>query len=266
MKHCHISIMCNELEFIEHKLPFLYKYFDQIIFVDYDIVNKRNSIDGTIEYIEQFDDKYNKIKLIKDFNPNTVTNYNGVSFIEKQKMFAEASKYVKDNIDLIWATDLDEFFDVELIQNVENLYNNDSQLISVDLPHKIFVYNQYNYLNKDDFYIAPRITKHIKNKVYGHCNFDKYGKTIKFNKFYLYHFAFIGLKRCSFKLLSCYKANIEYVKKWIEYYRKSLLENKKYIKISHPNPNLNLYTENYNGNFPSYLDIDNLCKRLNNCI
>jgi len=263
MKHCHISIMCNEVDFIEHKLPFLYKYFDQIIFVDYDIINKRNSTDGTIEYIESFDDKYNKIKLIKDFDPNRVTNYNGVSFIEKQKMFAEASKYVNDDINLVWATDLDEFFDVELIENVEKLYNNDDKLISVDLPHKIFVYNQYNYLNKDDFYIAPRITKHIKNKVYGHCNFNSYGKTIKFDKFFLYHFAYIGFKRCSFKLLRCYKANMEFVTKWLENYKNALLENKIKIKMSHPNPALSLNTEYYNGVFPSYLDVDNLCKSLN---
>lgn len=266
MRHCHMSIMCNELEFIEHKLPFLYKYFDQIIFVDYDLVNKRNSTDGTIEYIEKFDDKYNKIKLIKDFDPNKITDYNGASFIEKQKMFAEASKYVNDDIDLIWATDLDEFFDVELIENVENLYNNDNELITVNLPHKIFIYNQYNYLNKDDFYIAARITKHVKNKIYGHCNFDSYGKTIKYNKFYLYHFAYIGLRRSSFKLLKCYKSNIEFITKWIDNYKNSLLENKKYIKISHPNPALQLYTENYNGNFPSYLDVDSLCTKLNNDI
>ena len=267
MKHCHISIMCNELVFIEHKLPFLYNYFDQLIFVDYDITNKKNSSDGTIKYIENFDDKYNKIKLIKDFDPNRITNYHGYSSIVKQKMFALASKYVNDDINLIWATDLDEFFDVELIENVENLYNNDNELISVDIPHKIFVYNQYNYFNKDDFYIAPRITKHIKNKIYGHCNFDTYGKTIKYDNFYLYHFAWIGIKRCSAKL-DFHKniINKERSNKWIELYKNSLLENKKYIKIFHPSPAICLYTENYNSYFPSYLDVDNLCKRLNKCI
>ena len=34
MKHCHISIISNELPFLKRKLPFLYKNFDQIIFVD----------------------------------------------------------------------------------------------------------------------------------------------------------------------------------------------------------------------------------------
>jgi len=58
-------------------------------------VNKRNSTDGTIEYIEKFDDKYNKIKLIKDFDPNKITNYNGGGFIEKQKIVCRSIKVCK---------------------------------------------------------------------------------------------------------------------------------------------------------------------------
>ena len=94
-------------------------------------------------------------------------------------MFAAASKYVYDNIDIVWATDLDEFFEKDLINEVENIYLNDTQLVSIDLPHKIFAYNQYNIYNKNDFYIKPRITKHKKGFLYGHCNFETYGKTIK---------------------------------------------------------------------------------------
>ena len=61
MKHCHLSIMCNELIFLKQKLNFLYENFDQIIFVDYDILNKQNSTDGSIEYLENFDDPENKL-------------------------------------------------------------------------------------------------------------------------------------------------------------------------------------------------------------
>ena len=87
MKHCHISIMSNELIFLKQKLKFLYDNFQQIIFVDYDIINNCNSKDGSIEYIENFNDEHNKITLIK-FNENdlkTITNYNGGSMIEKEK-------------------------------------------------------------------------------------------------------------------------------------------------------------------------------------
>uniref|UniRef100_A0A6C0J7F9 Uncharacterized protein n=1 Tax=viral metagenome TaxID=1070528 RepID=A0A6C0J7F9_9ZZZZ len=56
MNHCHISIMCNELPFLKYKLPFLYNHFKQLIFVDYDIFDKCNLNDGTIEYIENFND------------------------------------------------------------------------------------------------------------------------------------------------------------------------------------------------------------------
>ena len=54
-----------------------------------------------------------------------------------------------DNIDIVWATDLDEFFERDLINEVENIYLNDSQIVSIDLPHKIFAYNQYNVFNKN---------------------------------------------------------------------------------------------------------------------
>ena len=131
--------MCNELPFLKQKLNFLYNNFSQIIFIDYDILNNCNSKDGSIEYIESFDDIENKLILIKDFNPNKIISFNGVSVIEKQKMFAEASKHIINDIDIIWATDLDEFFNKELIGSVENLYKNDSKLVSIDIPHLIFV-------------------------------------------------------------------------------------------------------------------------------
>ena len=158
MKHCHISILCNELPFLKEKLPYLYEYFEQLIFIDYNIIDKGNSTDGSIEFIENFPDPDYKIKLIKDLNEkklNTITQYHGDSFIEKRKMFAIASYFIKDDIDILWATDLDEFFETELIYDVEELFNNDKVLQSIDLPHRIFVYNQYNYYNKPDFYIAP---------------------------------------------------------------------------------------------------------------
>ena len=48
MKHCHISILCNELPFLKEKLPYLYEHFEQLIFVDYNIITKGNSTDGLL--------------------------------------------------------------------------------------------------------------------------------------------------------------------------------------------------------------------------
>jgi hypothetical protein len=261
MKHCHISIMCNELPFLKYKLPFLYKHFRQLIFVDYNIHDKCNSNDGTIEYIENFNDIDKKITLIKDFNPSNVSEYYGVSVVEKRKMFAKASKYVYDDIDIIWATDLDEFFEKELINKVENIYLNDTSIVSIDLPHKIFAYNQFNIFDTKDFYIKPRITKHKKGFIYGHCNFDTYGKTIKYSTQYLYHFAFIGYNRCYFKFINIYK-NLS-MKRWLETYLKAIDKKEKYVTLYHPSVS-KLYTTPYDGNYPDYIDVDAMCKSLEN--
>ena len=67
-------------------------------------------------------------------------------------MFAKASEYVRDDIDIVWATDLDEFFSESLITYVENMYNADNTLSSINIPHKIFVYNEHNIFNNLNFY------------------------------------------------------------------------------------------------------------------
>lgn len=259
MKHCHISIMCNELTFLKRKLPFLYKHFSQIIFVDYNIKSKSNSTDGSIEFIENFDDPDKKIHLVKNFNPDEIKVFKGESFIEKRKMFSKASTLVENDIDIVWATDLDEFFEEELISKVEEKYKEDNTLQSINLPHHIFVYNQYNYFEYE-FYIVPRITKHKPGFIYGHCDFQKYGKTIKLNEFYLYHFAFVGLSRCQFKF-NIYKNEHE---NWLKKYKESLEKNEKYIVIPHPNPAYNLFSSPYSGKFPNYLDIELMIKELEN--
>lgn len=179
-------------------------------------------------------------------------------------MFACASKYIKDDSDIIWATDLDEFFHKSLIFKVEKLYKNYPNLQSIDIPHKIFVYNQYNFYDKTDFYIAPRITKHQKNFLYGHCDFKKYGKTIKLQNEYLYHYAFVGYNRCKFKFECIYKNPKFNHKLWLNTYINSLNSNLKYVKLQHSNTHLNLYSSKYKGQHPSYINIDEMCKELNN--
>jgi hypothetical protein len=269
LKHCHISIICNELVFLKRKLPFLYQFFDQIIFIDYDIFNNTNSNDGSIEYIENFNDTENKIILIKDYYNKDISGFNGVSMIEKQQMFSVGSKYIKDNMDVIWATDADEFFDYNLINEIDNLYQTDKTLISVDIPHIIFFYNQYNQLNNKNFYICPRITKHFKNKIYGHCNFQTYGKTIKLQNNFLLHFAYVGYNKCKFKLdLYNRKSNEANTKNndiFLDNYKKCLKNNEIKFPFKHPNPLiLNDIIYEPNIKIYDYIDVDNMCKELNN--
>lgn len=265
MKHCYLSLSCNELPFIKQKLPFLYKYFSQIIFIDYDILNKCNSTDGTIEYIESLNDPDNKIILLTDFDPDKIKEYNGVSIIEKQKMFAYGSKYIKDDIDIIWATDLDEFFKKELINKIENMYLADDLIVSIDIPHINFVYNQYNRFHYDRlFYIKPRITKHVKGKIYGHCNFETYGKTIKITDYFLYHFSYIGYNRCYNKLIlfNTKTTSKHEEDNWCKKYKNVLEKGDKYININHPGSKT-VKSKKYEGKYPDYIDIESMINELN---
>jgi hypothetical protein len=237
----------------------MYKYFDQIILVDFNVTTKKCSTDGSVEYIESFNDPENKITYIKNIDMSKIKIYKGFGFVEKQKMFAKASEYVKDDIDVVWATDLDEFFSEKLIEKVESMYNKDKTLVSIDIPHKIFVYNEHNIFNNLNFYIAPRIIKHTPKQIYGHCNFKKYGKNINLNEFHLYHFAYVGLKRCSFKS-SIYARFPDFLNK----YKDSLNAKLKYIDIDHPNKILKLKSIPYTGEHLDYLDVDQMCLELNN--
>lgn len=266
MKHCYFSLSCNELPFLKQKLSFLYKYFSQIIFIDYNILDKCNSTDGSIEYIESFDDPYNKITLLKDFDPKKIDKFNGVSVIEKQKMFSYGSKYIKDDIDTIWATDLDEFFKKKLIDKVEMLYTNDKSLVSINIPHISFVYNQYNKFHyKSPLYIAPRVTKHVKGKIYGHCNFNTYGKTVKITDHSLYHFSYVGYNRCRHKLIIFNtKSDSKHHEKdsWLKKYKNVLEKGDKYININHPGNKL-IKSKEYDGDYLEYIDIENMINELN---
>lgn len=264
MKFCHLNLCCNELHFLKEKIPFLYKHFQQIIIIDYDILNKCNSTDGTIEFLENFPDPDKKITLLKNFNPDEITDYNGVSIIEKRKMFSYGSQFIKDDIDAVWATDLDEFFDEKLIKYVKKLYSEDHDLISIDIPHIVFAYNQFNIFDYNKLYIKPRITKHKIGKIYGHCNFETYGKTIKLTNNFLYHFAYVGYNRCFHKLALYNKKGTIHpnTNNYLKCYKNSLLKKEKYINISHPN-GTNIKTIKYDKDYPNYIDIENLVKNLN---
>jgi hypothetical protein len=274
MRHCHISILCNELSFLKHKLKFLYDNFDQLIFIDYDILNNCNSKDGSLEFIESFDDKDNKITLIKftEKDLKIINDFNGVSMIEKRKMFSKGSGFIKDDIDIVWATDMDEFFNKNLIKITENKFSNDKDLITLNIPHYIFTYNSFNIfkgteINNSSYICPPRITRHFKGKIYGHCNFDSYGKTLKCSEEFIYHYAYVGYKRNVSKLRIYTKDNnpekIRINKKYLDIYSESLKRNDKYIDIFHPNLKLNMSSIKFNSPHPDYINIEKMINDLN---
>ena len=259
MRHCHMSLLCNELSFLKRKLPFLYKHFNQIIIVDYDIINEKNSTDGSIEYIENFEDPENKITLLKFSKCLEIKKFKGVGNEKKRKMFAYASEVVRDDIDIVLSTDMDEFFNESLIPVVESIYKSDPHLQSIDLPHKVFIFNQHNYFPVDDFYITPRITKHKPKFLYGHCDFGVYGNTIKYPHEFLYHYAFVGYKRTLHKQKLYDKEDND----WFEKYLKFLNNGDQYVNLEHPSGHRNLRSDKYLGTHPEYLDVDNMCNELN---
>jgi len=121
MKHCHFSILYNELPFLKAKLPFLYENFHQLIFFDLNIKTHTHSTDGSWEFLKAYPDPESKIVLIDQLDLSHITKYYGHSFVEKRKMFALGSRYVSDDMDVFWCDDMDEFFDVEWIKQVEEI-------------------------------------------------------------------------------------------------------------------------------------------------
>lgn len=104
MKHCHFSIVYNELPFLQQKMPFLYEHFDQLIFYDLHVVGNdvHYSTDGSHDFIAWYPDPERKITLIEKRDLSDVTEYKGHSYVGKQKMFAVGSQYVKSDMDVFW--------------------------------------------------------------------------------------------------------------------------------------------------------------------
>ena len=54
-------------------------------------------------------------------------------------MFAYGSKFVKDNVNIVWSTDLDEFFNKSLIIKSEIEFKNCNELVSIDCSWRTFI-------------------------------------------------------------------------------------------------------------------------------
>jgi hypothetical protein len=274
MKHTIINLIYNEKIFIKYKLPFYYRYFSQIIFVDYDILSGKVSDDGTLEFIKQFPDPDNKILLLTDFNKIKDTipyNKNEIlGILEEDLMMKYAIKFVNTFTDVLWTIDLDEFFNPVLFDKVEEEFKNDENLFAIDLYWKTFIYNQYNILDEPGrtkgFY-PVRIKKYDKNITEKHSTkYDLFTKNIGKTKLldeYLYHFSYIGHKRCYNKLNMYNRCSTSkhMQSDWLNQYLNHLLRKNKYVNLIHPGSRKILIK--YDGPFPEGVDINNMITELN---
>jgi len=230
MKHCHFTILYNEIDFLRLKMPFLYEHFDQLIFYDLLVFgNERKfSDDGSHEFIKNYPDPENKIALIEETDLTNIEPL-GCSNIVKQKMFSYGSKFVHDDIDVFWCTDADEFFKEELIDEVESIFKRSVNSIGTKFynfyktPEFLLTYDKSLTVNPGEN-SSVRIVRHKPGNKYGHCDIGKNYKPISLAcKNAIYHLSWVGEKRVKEKF-SYYKDNpvtgfvsTKYIKEWEEF-------------------------------------------------
>ena len=265
MKHCHFSILYNELPFLKVKLPFLYEHFQQLIFFDLNITDDTISDDGSHEFIASYPDPENKITLIENVNLKEIIEYCGESFVKKQKMFAVGSQHVRDNMDVFWCTDMDEFFDKKMIKDVEEALS-DSQIQSVNIDHIIFIKDTDHYFveqNKNNIPFYCRVARHKKGNLYGHCSLGtQFLPSATITNNYIRHYAYIGNKRVLHKLFLYSQKDRSLRRNYINYVNNVWFGNK---KLTHPSPYTNWKVKFDNTvTHPSYIDCNALCNELDN--
>lgn len=267
MKHCHFSILYNELPFLKQKLPFLYEHFDQIIFYDLHVNRFTFSNDGSHEFIKAYPDPKRKIKLIEKKDLSDVHKFFGGSFVTKRKMFAVGSRHVRNNIDVFWCTDMDEFFTESLIGKVEdtiagNKYN------TVLVPHLIFFKSdKWVFAKKDGDDLIwlgwPRIARHTKGNIYGHCSLNKQFPPVhRLKGEILYHFSYVGDAKMRIKAgLQVPKQYLTSV--WNKFNEKQALKATGVYKPGRMHPSCPWGIVQNTRPIPSYIDTKQLIKELN---
>lgn len=263
MKHCQFTILYNELAFLKQKMEFLYDNFDQLIFYDMYALSEpyHFSTDGSHEFIKKYPDPENKITLLEELNFSSLKNFPGVSVKGKQKMFAFGSRYIRDDIDIYWCTSMDEFFKETLIKKVEDIFESNNRVKSLNIPHIIFFKDTRTvYCEPDGNYLrwafAPRVTRHKKGNVYGHCTLGRqYSPVTTIKDEFIYHYAYIGKKRICLK-------EAFYWKKIVSKTDTSKLTEKCYGYPS-MHPSLKKGIRRYNGDHPSYIDLKEMEIMLN---
>jgi len=263
MRHCHFMILSNEILFLKQKLPFLYENFDQLIFYDLNIYETPFcfSTDGSHEYIKEFPDPENKITLIEQTDIAEVATTPGVSNKDKRRMFIYGSRYVKDDIDVFWCTDADEFFNASLIKKVERVFTNSSIVNSITI-------NQYYFWKSPKFIVCfdnnktrkgpVRIARHKKGNIYGHCSLNiQYPPDFEIKDEMLYHFSCIGDNRVKVKSPH-YPFKDGYWDLWDNFDETKVGDEIYGYPHMHPNPTIQAGITRYYGEYPDYIDLNEI--------
>ena len=280
-KHCHFSILYNELPFLKQKMPFLYENFNQLIFFDLNVGthNPHFSTDGSHEFIAEYPDPEDKITLIEKDNLEGIEHWTGAGSVEKQKMFALGSQYVNDEIDVFWCTDLDEFFHKSFIKKVETIFSEFPEINSIDMRHYVFWKNMNLILandNDDGFDMFSRVCRHKKGNLYGHCSIHhQFPRNHVIADDRYYHFAWLGDNRVESKLKhystpptgSPRNKQIydDYLKEvWYNFSSDYNLDSEEVFGAPrmHPNQAMQKGIKKFVGELPSYINIQQLMREL----
>ena len=210
MKHCHFSILYNEIGFLKQKLPFLYQHFHQIIFYDLSAFDGKMqfSSDGSHEWIKGYPDPEKKITLIerRDLGKIKPIAGNGTN-LTKRRMFTIGSSFVSNDIDVFWCTDMDEFFTEDLIREVEEILK-DPGVDSIENEHFLFWKDLHilNCRSNEDLSIPfiSRIARHRKGNIYGHCSLKAQFPKNRRAKNKIYHFSNVGKEKTFQKIFKYY--------------------------------------------------------------
>jgi len=276
MKSCHVMHLCNEISFLRQKLPFLYENFAQLIFYDLNIympyLGKPPcfSTDGSHEYIKEFPDPEGKITLIEETNLSRFPSDVGVGTKDKCRMYFASSSYVRDDIDIVWETDADEFFHKDAIGEAERIFTENPEMISIYLDWYTFVRDYrfvcYPPLNKTpywDWSFMKRVVRHSKGRVYAHGDLVP-GKspTCKMENFKLYHFTALTKERVLFKHLPPERRVRDgFWEAWDKFDESKVGDGYIYgYPYMHYSPMLNTGIRRFKGEYPDYIKLDELPK------
>ncbi len=273
LKHCHFQICYNEYPFLLEKLPFLYKNFDQIIFYDLCVTKTpySNSTDGSLEFLKKYPDPEKKIIVLDSADLSGVRTDIGMSVAGKKQMFVRGSQYVKDDINVFWCTDADEFFTQETFDKVDDFFASNDKHQSYDFPHYVFFKDaDHIFCNADPKQDTMtlgwgRIARHKKGNIYGHCTITKqYSPTYFDNESRYFHFAYVGDSRVKYKLTylpnkkdfltQCWNLNLNNVKPNQVY---------GYDIGMHPNKEVKKGIKKISAKLPDYINKDRLINNLN---
>lgn len=272
MKHCHFSILYNELPYLKQKVPFLYDNFDQLIFYDLSAFDGKYqfSQDGSHEYLKNYPDPQNKITLIELRNGlEFVQSLGGPTGITKQKMATYANKFINDDMDVFWTTDMDEFFTKDLMIEVEELLNEHPKVNCIENNHFLF-WNDFNTImcesvDKPEYkWGLARIARHKPGRQYSHCDLQTRHAPCFRATTPIYHFCNVGKEKTLNKLYNFYKGTpSNYREIWDKY---ETLEKEDGVLYGYPNmhqsiPNMGIMNTPFNvRGYLYYVDFTQLTK------